>query len=144
MKRRRPSRKSPTSTTTSSRKAKSRARRTTRKRSSDSSPERERIAYLSLGSNRGGRRARIEKALARISRRAPVQAVSSYYRTEPVGYGDQPEFLNVAAAVRWAGSPRGLLRLTQSVEKAVGRRPSFPDGPREIDVDVLDLGGLVR
>jgi len=117
---------------------------TTRRRSTSSSPGPRSLAYLSLGSNRGGRRARIERALAAISRFAPVVAVSAFYRTEPVGHAAQPFFWNAVAAVRWKGGPAKLLRLTQAVERTVGRTPSFPNGPREIDVDLLDLGGLVR
>lgn len=46
--------------------------------------------------------------------------------------------------IAWRGSPRGLLRATQVVERRVGRTPTFVNGPREIDVDVLDFGGRVR
>ncbi len=71
-------------------------------------------------------------------------AVSSFYRTEPVGFAAQPFFWNVVAAVRWRGTPAKLLAAAKSVEAAVGRRASFPNGPREIDVDILDVGGAVR
>jgi 2-amino-4-hydroxy-6-hydroxymethyldihydropteridine diphosphokinase len=128
----------------SSKKAKRPAKRTTRTRNTSSSPAAETLAYLSFGSNRGGRRARIERALREISRAAPVVAVSAFYRTDPVGFADQPFFFNAVAAVRWTGTPAGLLAVTQAAERAVGRTPSFVNGPREIDVDILDLGGRVR
>jgi len=102
------------------------------------------LAYLGLGSNRGGRRRRLEAALREISRAVPVLAVSAFYRTEPVGHTDQPFFWNAVAAVEWRGSPAALLALARDVERRVGRRPSFRNGPREIDVDVLDLGGRRR
>ena len=70
--------------------------------------------------------------------------MSSFYRTDPVGYAAQPPFYNAVAAVAWTGSPAALLRELQRVEKAVGRTPSFRNGPREIDLDILDLGGARR
>ena len=70
--------------------------------------------------------------------------MSSFYRTDPVGYAAQPPFWNAVAAVAWEHSPAALLRELQRIEKAVGRTPSFPNGPREIDLDILDLGGARR
>ena len=73
-----------------------------------------------------------------------MRAVSSLYRTEPVGGVAQPDFYNAVAAIEWAGSPRELLRAAKEIERRVGRTPGVRNGPREIDVDVLDLGGLIR
>lgn len=70
--------------------------------------------------------------------------MSSFYRTDPVGYAAQPRFWNAVAAVAWEGSPGALLRELQRIEKTVGRTPSFRNGPREIDLDLLDLGGARR
>jgi 2-amino-4-hydroxy-6-hydroxymethyldihydropteridine diphosphokinase len=131
----------------SSRKAKSRPRPTKRKTRSTEPGEpaaRPRLALLGLGSNLGNRRARIERALAEISRAAPVLATSSFYRTDPVGYAKQPPFWNLVAAIAWKGTPESLLALVQRVERSVGRTPSFRNGPREIDVDILDIEGLRR
>ena len=125
--------------TTSSKRARTHRRRK-RKKSTRRRPAGA-LAYLGLGSNRGGRRRRIEAALREISRAAPIVAVSSFYRTDPVGHADQPFFWNAVAAVRWRGSAGKLLALAQEVERRVGRTASFRNGPREIDVDVLDLGG---
>jgi 2-amino-4-hydroxy-6-hydroxymethyldihydropteridine diphosphokinase len=61
-----------------------------------------------------------------------------------VGFRAQPAFWNAVAAILWAGTPGELLRATQAVERAVGRTPSFRNGPREIDIDILDLGGRRR
>jgi 2-amino-4-hydroxy-6-hydroxymethyldihydropteridine diphosphokinase len=129
--------------TTSSKKAR-KPRRRKRKKSSRRHRAPGALAYLALGSNRGGRRRRIEAALREISRAAPILAVSSFYRTDPVGHADQPFFWNAVAAVRWRGSAARLLALAQDVERRVGRTASFRNGPREIDVDVLDLGGRRR
>lgn len=61
-----------------------------------------------------------------------------------MGYAEQPEFCNAAVAIRWAGSPERLLAALQRIERRLGRRRRFPGGPREIDIDILDFGGLVR
>lgn len=102
------------------------------------------LAYLGLGSNLGNRRAYLEAALAEIARVAPVTKVSSFYRTEPIGFLDQPDFWNAVVEIEWSGRPETLLEAAQAVERRVGRTPTFENGPREIDVDVLDVGGRVR
>jgi 2-amino-4-hydroxy-6-hydroxymethyldihydropteridine diphosphokinase len=61
-----------------------------------------------------------------------------------VGHVDQPEFWNAAVAILWSGSPGRLLASLQRLERRLGRRPTFPGGPREIDIDILDFGGAVR
>jgi 2-amino-4-hydroxy-6-hydroxymethyldihydropteridine diphosphokinase len=131
----------------SSRRARSRPRPKKSKTKSTESPApapSARLALLGLGSNLGDRRAHIERALAEISRIAPVLATSSFYRTEPVGFEDQPAFWNIVAAIAWPGTPERLLALAKRVERTVGRTPSFRNGPREIDVDILDIGVLRR
>jgi 2-amino-4-hydroxy-6-hydroxymethyldihydropteridine diphosphokinase len=145
------SRRSPISTTTSSRKARSLPKRTTRKRKSTDlealsrrRPRGSGIAYLALGSNRGDRRAYLAQAVDALARLAPLVGVSSVYRTDPVGYRRQRPFYNAVVAIRWRGSPVRLLRATQSIEQALGRTRSFRNGPREIDVDILDVNGSRR
>jgi 2-amino-4-hydroxy-6-hydroxymethyldihydropteridine diphosphokinase len=61
-----------------------------------------------------------------------------------VGYEAQPTFWNAVAEVRWKGTATGLLAAVKEVERRVGRTPTFRNGPREIDVDILDLGGRRR
>jgi len=70
--------------------------------------------------------------------------VSSVYESEPVGYADQPLFWNMAAEIRCSCGPEALLEALQRIERRVGRRRRFRNGPREIDIDILDFGGLVR
>jgi 2-amino-4-hydroxy-6-hydroxymethyldihydropteridine diphosphokinase len=102
------------------------------------------LAYLGLGSNVGNRRAHLEAALREIGTFARVRRVSSFYRTEPVGFPDQPDFWNAAVEIAWPGTPVALLLAVREVERRVGRTRTFPNGPREIDVDVFDLGGRLR
>ena len=95
-------------------------------------------AFLSLGSNLGDRQTNIEHALARLSSAGVhVLQVSSFYRTEPVGYKPQPWFLNCAAEAETDLMPLQLLRRCQAIQRELGRRPGARNGPRVIDIDIL-------
>ncbi len=96
--------------------------------------------YLSLGTNLGDREANLTRALELLSARVRIVKVSSRYKTEPVGYRDQPWFLNLAAVGETDLSPEALLDFTQSVERAMKRVKNFVNGPRIIDVDILLYG----
>jgi 2-amino-4-hydroxy-6-hydroxymethyldihydropteridine diphosphokinase len=103
------------------------------------------VAYLGLGSNVGDRRAHLEAAVAALPRHGvEVVASSSVYETEPVGLvTDQREFLNACVQVETALGPEELLDACKAVERAVGRTGNeVRHGPREIDVDLLLVGGL--
>jgi 2-amino-4-hydroxy-6-hydroxymethyldihydropteridine diphosphokinase len=95
-------------------------------------------AYLGLGSNLGDRVANIRRALERFSAaEVKIHRLSSMYETAPVEYLPQPWFVNCVAEVDTKLSPQQLLKACKSVERALGRRPSIPKGPREIDIDIL-------
>lgn len=115
-----------------------------KKKTSDPAAGAPPLAYLGLGTNLGNRRAHLEFALREIAALAPIRRVSSIYQTQPVGFSDQPDFWNAVVEIEWRGTPAGLLRAVRRVERRVGRTSTFRNGPREIDVDILDLGGLVR
>jgi 2-amino-4-hydroxy-6-hydroxymethyldihydropteridine diphosphokinase len=100
--------------------------------------------YLGLGSNLGDPRANLRDAVERIARLAKVVRVSSFYFSEPVGFSRQPRFTNAVAQIAWRGTPEGLLSRVRTIERRLGRTPSFRNGPRVIDIDVLDFGGEVR
>jgi 2-amino-4-hydroxy-6-hydroxymethyldihydropteridine diphosphokinase len=101
-------------------------------------------AFIALGSNLGDRGATIRAAVAELSATEGVElvAVSSLEETEPVGYLDQPRFLNGAAELRTELPPRKLLELLLSVEARFGRDRSAgpPQGPRTLDLDLLLYG----
>jgi 2-amino-4-hydroxy-6-hydroxymethyldihydropteridine diphosphokinase len=103
-------------------------------------------AYVGLGANIGDREAAIRRALALLAA-APgvrVAAVSELRETEPVGYVDQPPFLNAAAALDTELAARDLLELLLRVERELGRVRDGPRfGPRTIDLDVLLYGDEV-
>lgn len=117
------------------------SRRKRKKKSTDA--RRAAIAYLGLGSNVGDRRAFLDAALRAIGARARLLAVSSFYRTDPVGHVAQRPFYNAVASVAWRGSAAALLALLQRIERDLGRTATFRNGPREIDLDLLDFGGRV-
>jgi len=102
------------------------------------------IAYIGLGANLGKRDATIEEALRLLGEddRTSVLGSTVPIETEPVGYEDQPRFLNAAAKLATTRSPRELLELLLSIERALGRvRGEGPRyGPRTIDLDLLVYG----
>lgn len=98
---------------------------------------------LGLGANVGDPLAQLARAVELLGAHVEVQAVSSVYRTEPVGHADQPDFLNLVVAGRTGLAPAELLKAAQSVEAALGRRRSFRNAPRIIDVDLLAYGDRV-
>ena len=98
--------------------------------------------FLGLGSNIGDREGNINEAL-RLSGLKVVHR-SSLYETEPVGYLNQPWFLNCVVEVDTDLRPHELLRLCQSVEKALLRKREIPKGPRTIDLDLLFYRDLIQ
>jgi 2-amino-4-hydroxy-6-hydroxymethyldihydropteridine diphosphokinase len=98
---------------------------------------------LGLGANLGDPSRNLAAALQRISAAARVRRVSAVYHSTPVGYALQPAFFNLVCVAATALRPEPLLRALQDVERAVGRAPAFRNGPRAIDVDLLDYAGLV-
>lgn len=99
--------------------------------------------YLSLGSNLGDRKANLEKAIQLLGERLHVEQISSLYDTEPMGYAEQPRFLNAVCRAQTDIGPLQLLSLIKGIEVALGRVPSFSNAPRPIDVDILFYGDLV-
>jgi 2-amino-4-hydroxy-6-hydroxymethyldihydropteridine diphosphokinase len=98
-------------------------------------------AFVAFGSNLGDREATIRSALAALADADGVEVagVSSLEETDPVGYLDQPRFLNGAVELRTELSPRDLLELLLAVEARFGRdRAAVPaGGPRTLDLDLL-------
>ncbi len=94
---------------------------------------------LGLGSNLGDRLVNLQFAVDTL-RRAPktqVLAVSRVYETEPVGYDEQPDFLNAAVLLETDLSPKTVLGICLGIEAAAGRERTIKNGPRILDLDVL-------
>lgn len=100
-------------------------------------------AYLGLGSNLGDREDNIYRALEELSGNMYIRRTSSLYHTEPWGYKDQPTFLNCVCEGLTDLEPLQLLAMVNQVERSIGREPSFPMGPRVMDVDILFYGQKV-
>ena len=96
--------------------------------------------YLGLGSNLGDREGNLRHALELLGRSIALECISSIYDSEPWGYSEQPRFLNCACEGRTSLGPRALLAAVKDVERSVGREPSFSNGPRLADVDILFYG----
>jgi len=97
--------------------------------------------YLALGSNLGDRQRNLESALAAVQPGLLVTRVSSIYETEPVGYSDQSPFLNLVCRASTDLSPKEVHRVTLAAEERLAREPTFRNGPRTIDIDILFYGG---
>lgn len=93
--------------------------------------------YLGLGSNLGDRERNLARALDLLARSVTIEMTSSLYVTEPVGYPDQPPFLNAVCRGRTSLGPHELLNLAKRTEAALGRKPGPRNGPRPIDIDIL-------
>jgi len=94
-------------------------------------------AYVALGSNLGDRLGYLRAAVERLGDLGVIEAVSGVYETDPVGYGDQPAFLNAVLRLRTGIPPAELLAGLLAIEAALGRTRSFPNAPRTLDLDLL-------
>jgi 2-amino-4-hydroxy-6-hydroxymethyldihydropteridine diphosphokinase len=99
--------------------------------------------FLGLGSNLGDRQRNLLAAVELLWQWASIEELSSLYETEPVGYLDQPRFLNAVCRVTTALPPEELLAVAKNIESALGRTPTFPNAPRPIDIDLLFYGERV-
>lgn len=81
----------------------------------------------------------LRKALLRLGEVGDIsiEEVSSVYETEPVGYRNQPDFLNLAVRIDTGLSPESLLTEILHIEKDLGRKRTRRFGPRTIDIDIL-------
>lgn len=102
-------------------------------------------AYIGMGSNIGDRESNLNSAveMLRILEGIEVTAVSSYLNTAPIGYIDQPDFLNAAAELRTNLTPADLLKVCRKVEQELKRERTIRWGPRTIDLDILLYGDMV-
>ncbi|OAM28420.1 MULTISPECIES: 2-amino-4-hydroxy-6-hydroxymethyldihydropteridine diphosphokinase [Eikenella] len=100
-------------------------------------------AVIALGSNLEQPEQQLQAALDKLAAQPEVQvrAVSSFYRTAPVGYADQPDFVNAAALLATDLLASELLALLQSIEAAAGRVRTFRNAPRTLDLDIIDYAG---
>lgn len=103
----------------------------------------EHVVYLALGSNIGNRAANLKEAIASLAPQMEVKAKSDVYETPPWGFADQGKFLNQVLRAETYLKPEQLLKHLKRLEVALGRKPSFQNGPRLIDIDILFYDDLV-
>jgi 2-amino-4-hydroxy-6-hydroxymethyldihydropteridine diphosphokinase len=104
------------------------------------------IVYIGLGGNIGDPLENIKKAVRLIEEKGLAKCVklSSMYKTEPVGYKDQPWFINAAAMVESDKTPEEFLAGTREIERGLGRaEKKVKDGPRPVDVDIIFWGSEI-
>ena len=103
-------------------------------------------AYVGLGGNLDDREGLIRRALVLLAARPDIEVllVSSLRETDPVGFVDQPRFLNGAAMIETTLTAPELLDELLTIERELGRtRNGRRNGPRTIDLDLLLFGDLV-
>lgn len=103
---------------------------------------RRKVVHLGLGSNVGDKVDNCLRALEAVSTSVynQIQTVSSFYKTEPIGYQDQDWFINCAVAVSTVLEPHSLHNFLLGIEMQMGRITPFRMGPRIIDIDILLYG----
>lgn len=100
-------------------------------------------AVISLGANIGDPQANLDLAIDLLREATDVVAVSSYLTTKPVGGPEQPDYLNAVAILESELPAKDLLALLNGIETAMGRTREIHWGPRVIDLDLIQYGGLL-
>lgn len=97
------------------------------------------IAFVGLGSNLETPCSQLLRAFAELDElpQTRLMARSSLYRSAPLGYQDQPEFVNAVAKIATALTPQVLLQALLQIEHRHGRERTFRNAPRTLDMDVL-------
>lgn len=100
-------------------------------------------AVIALGSNLNRPEKNVQAAVAALKTLPHSRFIraSSLWRTAPVGYLNQPDFINAAALIETALAAEDLLRRLQSIEQDFGRVRTFADAPRTLDLDIIDYNG---
>jgi 2-amino-4-hydroxy-6-hydroxymethyldihydropteridine diphosphokinase len=102
-------------------------------------------AFIGLGSNLDDPEAHVRRGIEDLARLpgTVIGRVSRLYRSAPVGYCDQPDFVNAVVELATQLDPRSLLDALLEIERRHGRERSVPNGPRTLDLDILLYGDQV-
>ena len=100
-------------------------------------------AVIALGANIGNPRENLDLAVALLREATDLQMVSSYYTTTPVGGPEQPDYINAVCIIESELPAMDLLSLLHGIEKSLGRERIELWGPRTIDLDLIQYGGLL-
>ncbi|WP_024930680.1 2-amino-4-hydroxy-6-hydroxymethyldihydropteridine diphosphokinase [Methylophilus sp. OH31] len=102
------------------------------------------IALIALGSNLQQPETQVSKAIAVLASTPglTLMQASSLYATAPVGYDNQPDFINAVVQVATEMPAPQLMQLLLDIEQTFGRERPFPNAPRILDLDLLDYEGI--
>ena len=102
-------------------------------------------AFIALGSNLDDPAAHVRRGIDDLAGlpRTVLERVSALYRSAPVGFRDQPDFINAVAQVATHLGPRVLLDALLEIERRHGRTRGVPNGPRTLDLDLVLYGDVV-
>jgi 2-amino-4-hydroxy-6-hydroxymethyldihydropteridine diphosphokinase len=103
-------------------------------------------AFVALGSNLANPAAQVTRAIERLATlpQTRLLARSSLYRTAPVGYAHQPDFINAVVLLKTTLTPTALLTALLELEASFGRKRAFRNAPRVLDLDLLLYGELIH
>ena len=99
--------------------------------------------FIALGSNIGNLEENLNTALEKLAQFAEVKKVSSFYITKPQGFLQQADFLNGVCLLETNLAPQDLLKKLKEIEVKMGRKKTFKDGPRLIDLDIIYYDDIV-
>lgn len=97
--------------------------------------------FLSLGTNVGDKNKNLSDAINFLSEFGKILAISSVYKTEPVLYEDQDDFLNIVIEYEYQETAQSLLQIIKNIETQMGRKKIIRYGPRIIDIDIIFFKG---
>jgi 2-amino-4-hydroxy-6-hydroxymethyldihydropteridine diphosphokinase len=97
--------------------------------------------FLSLGTNVGDKNKNLSDAINLLSEFGKILAISSVYKTEPVLYEDQDDFLNIVIEFEYQETAQSLLHIIKNIETQMGRKKIIRYGPRIIDIDIIFFKG---
>jgi len=100
-------------------------------------------AVVALGANIGNPKEQMDLAIAMLKESTDVIATSKYYLTKPVGGPEQPDYINAVCILESEMPAFDLLSLLHGIEKSLGRERKEKWGPRTIDLDLIQYGGLL-
>ncbi len=100
-------------------------------------------AVVALGANIGNPKEQMDLAISLLRESTDVIALSSYYTTKPVGGPEQPDYINAVCTLESDLPALDLLSLLRGIEKSLGRERIEKWGPRTIDLDLIQYGGLL-
>ena len=100
-------------------------------------------AVIALGANMGNPQENIDLAIALLREATDIQAISSMYRTVPVGGPEQPDYINAVALAESELPATDFLNMLHGIEKTLGRERTIHWGPRTIDLDLIQYGSIL-